>query len=81
MKQIYVELPGHSTPWPWVLTPDGLFRLANPRAVSPGRVHLVEYHPHDQFATVVAVRIDSGVDTGRTNDSNTPNTNERSGES
>jgi hypothetical protein len=79
MKQIYVELPGRSTPWPWVLTPDGLFRLANPRAVSPGRVHLVEYHPHDQFATVVAVRIDS--DTGRTNNSNNPNTNERSGES
>ena len=54
MKQIYVELPGRSTPWPWVLTPDGLFRLANPRSVSPGRVHLVEYHPHDQFATVCA---------------------------
>jgi hypothetical protein len=45
MKQIYIELPGQNAPWPWVLTSDGLFKLANPRAVSPGRVHLVEYHP------------------------------------
>jgi hypothetical protein len=38
-----------------VLTPHGLFRLANPDAIVPGRIHVVRYHPFDQFAVIVAV--------------------------
>jgi hypothetical protein len=38
-----------------VLTPHGLFRLANPDAIVPGRIHVVRYHPFDQFATIVAI--------------------------
>ena len=45
-----------------VLTPHGLFRLSNPEAIVPGRIHLVRYEPLDQFATIVAVAVQSGCD-------------------
>lgn len=38
-----------------VLTPHGLFRLANPEAVMPGRLHLLRYHIFGQFAQIVAI--------------------------
>ena len=59
MKQIWVELRRASLPF--VLTPDGLFRLANPEAFCPGRLYLVEYLPFDQFATIVALALDPPV--------------------
>jgi hypothetical protein len=40
-----------------VLTPDGAFRLANPQAWCPGRLHLIEYMPLGHFATIVAIAI------------------------
>lgn len=40
-----------------VLTAGGLFRLANPRAIVPGKTHLVRYEPLGQFATIVAICI------------------------
>jgi len=43
-----------------VLTPHGLFRLSNPEAIVPGRIHLVRYEPLDQFATIVAVAVECG---------------------
>ncbi len=55
MRQIWVELSRAS--WPFVLTPDGAFRLANPQAWCPGRLHLIEYMPLGHFATIVAIAI------------------------
>ena len=55
MRQIWVELSRASLPY--VLTPHGAFRLANPHAWCPGRLHLVEYTPFDQFANIVAIAI------------------------
>ena len=37
------------------LLPHGLFRLTNPEAVVPGRIHVFRYSPLDQFTTIVAV--------------------------
>ena len=59
MRQIWVELTRVSLPF--VLTPDGIFRLANPQAWCPGRLHLIEYMPFDQFATIVAITLDPPV--------------------
>jgi hypothetical protein len=42
-----------------VLTPHGLFRLANPGAIVFGRIHIVRYDPADQFAEIVAVSLPS----------------------
>jgi hypothetical protein len=44
----------------YVLTPHCLFRLANPDAIMPGRMHVVRYHPYDQFADIVAVGLYAG---------------------
>ncbi len=38
---------------PFVTTPHGQFRLENPTAFHPGRVHVIEYYPSDQWARIV----------------------------
>ena len=54
MRQIWLELSRASLPF--VLTPDGAFRLANPQAWCPGRLHLVEYSPSTS-STIVAIAV------------------------
>ncbi len=53
MIEVQMTLDVH--PGQFVLLPHGLFRLANPEAVVPGRVHVFRYSPLDQFTTIVAV--------------------------
>ena len=62
MPQIYVEIARSSLPY--VLTPDGMFRLSNPLAWCPGRLLLVEYQPSDQYATITAVCLFRPADPG-----------------
>ena len=40
-----------------VLTPHGAFGVANPESIVAGRLHLLRYHPFDQFAWIVAIYI------------------------
>ena len=42
-------------PGPFILLKDGVFRLANPGAIAPGRLHTLQYNPFLPWATVVAV--------------------------
>jgi hypothetical protein len=44
-------------PQAYVLTPHGLFILANAKAIVPGRMHLIRYNLFDQFATIVAIAL------------------------
>ena len=53
MIEVQMTLDVH--PGQFVLLPDGLFRLVNPEAVVPGRMHVFRYSPLDQFTTIVAV--------------------------
>ena len=39
---------------PFVATPHGQFRLSNPTAFHPGRAHVIEYFPLDQWARIIA---------------------------
>ncbi len=38
---------------PFVTTPHGQFRLSNPTAFRPGRAHVIEYYPLDQWARII----------------------------
>jgi hypothetical protein len=56
MDDLYIAF----TRWQdYVLTPHGLFRLANPDAIVPGRIHMIRYDPSDQFAEIIAVSLPS----------------------
>ena len=39
----------------FILLKDGLFRLINPEAILPGRLHAIQYNPFLPWATVGAV--------------------------
>ena len=45
----------------FISTPHGLFRLANPMAIQCGRIHIVEYHPSDQWARIVGTLLLDGA--------------------
>lgn len=47
---------------PFVTTPHGQFRLANPTAFRPGLAHIIEYHPLDQWARIVESKTTEGND-------------------
>ena len=51
MERIQVSL-GLFAP-PFVTTPHGQFRLSNPTAFRPGRAHVIEYFPLDQWARII----------------------------
>ncbi len=59
MLQIYARLSGRSGPF--VLTPHGLYRLSDPQAVRPGRLHRNTYHPFGLWAWIVDVLPDPGL--------------------
>ena len=54
---IIAEMFLDSHPGNHVLLPDGMYRLANPSAVVPGRVHVFRFDLFGTDATVVAVGI------------------------